>query len=196
MKETLDKRAPASLGELFWTFFVLALQCFGGALTVVQRGLIEEKRWYTKLEYVEMFALIQAIPGPNVCKIIIMTGYNYFGIRGAIVALAGFTLMPYVVTVAMALVVEQFIDYPQVAGALHGILAAASGMGIGGALSLAETYREHPVGPFLWILGAVITFVLFAFVRVPLVWVLLGCGGPWVYMTWRVLKRRKEAAHD
>lgn len=187
------RNAPKSLAELFGTFFMLALQCFGGALTVVQRGLIEDKKWFTKGEYVEMFALIQAIPGPNVCKIVIMTGFVFFGLKGAVVALAGFTVLPYAVTVAMACAVERFIDCPQVAGALHGILAAASGMGIGGALSLAETYRSHPVGPKLWIAGAALTFALFAFVRVPLVWVLLGCGAPWVLMTYRAMRKMKEA---
>ena len=38
---------PRSPSDLFWSFTWLALQGFGGVLAVVQRELVEKKRWMT-----------------------------------------------------------------------------------------------------------------------------------------------------
>jgi chromate transporter len=48
---------PQSLADLFWSFTFLALQGFGGVLAVVQRELVEKKRWMTKEEFVEEWAV-------------------------------------------------------------------------------------------------------------------------------------------
>ena len=44
--------APRSRADLFWSFTWLALQGFGGVLAVVQRELVEKKRWLTREQFV------------------------------------------------------------------------------------------------------------------------------------------------
>ena len=72
---------PHSLTDLFVSFTVLALQGFGGVLAVVQRELVEKKRWMTKEEFIEEWAVAQIMPGPNVINLGIMIGARYFGLR-------------------------------------------------------------------------------------------------------------------
>ena len=43
-----DHPQPQSLTDLFVSFTLLALQGFGGVLAVVQRELVEKKRWMTR----------------------------------------------------------------------------------------------------------------------------------------------------
>ncbi|HRM93181.1 MAG TPA: chromate transporter, partial [Alicycliphilus sp.] len=87
---TPDQRPrPHSLGQLFWAFTWLALQGFGGVLAVVQRELVERRRWITNDEFIEDWAAAQILPGPNVVNLSIMVGDRYFGLRGAMVAVAG-----------------------------------------------------------------------------------------------------------
>ena len=80
--------APQSRTDLFWSFTWLALQGFGGVLAVVQRELVEKKRWMTREEFIEDWAVAQIMPGPNVVNLSIMIGDRYFGLRGALAALA------------------------------------------------------------------------------------------------------------
>jgi len=86
--------APASLFEMFRVFNRLALHGFGGVLPWAQRVLVEERRWLTHAEFLEMLAFAQLAPGPNVCNLAIMFGDRHFGWRGAVVALAGMLAMP------------------------------------------------------------------------------------------------------
>ncbi|MBS1132854.1 MAG: chrA, partial [Proteobacteria bacterium] len=48
---------PHSLGDLFLTLTWLALQGFGGVLAVVQHELVERKRWLTREEFIEEWAV-------------------------------------------------------------------------------------------------------------------------------------------
>ena len=98
--EALPAGRPASLTDLFVSFTWLALQGFGGVLAVVQRELVENKRWMTKEEFVEEWAVAQIMPGPNVVNLAITLGSRWFGWRGALVALAGLLTCPLLVVLA------------------------------------------------------------------------------------------------
>ena len=50
------------------SFTWLALQGFGGVLAIAQRVLCEDKRWLTKEDFLELLAVGQVLPGPNVCN--------------------------------------------------------------------------------------------------------------------------------
>jgi chromate transporter len=65
---------PSSKTDLFYSFSLLALQGFGGVLAVVQRELVEKKKWLTLDEFVEDWAVAQILPGPNVVNLSLMIG--------------------------------------------------------------------------------------------------------------------------
>ena len=77
---------PLSKTDLFLSFNWLALQGFGGVLAVVQRELVEKKRWMTREQFVEDWAVAQIMPGPNVVNLSLMIGGRYFGLAGALAA--------------------------------------------------------------------------------------------------------------
>ena len=94
---------PQSLSDLFISFTLLALQGFGGVLAVVQRELVERKQWLTHDEFVEDWAVAQIMPGPNVVNLSMMIGGRYFGLAGALAALAGMLTLPLVIVLLLAL---------------------------------------------------------------------------------------------
>lgn len=178
---------PKSLTDLFVSFTLLALQGFGGVLAVVQRELVEKKRWMTREEFVEEWSVAQIMPGPNVINLAVVLGSRYFGWRGAAVAVAGMLTAPLVVVITLALVYAEFAGNPQVASALRGMGAVAAGLITATGLKLSTALQKHPLGiPFCAVLG-VATFVAIALLRLPLLWVLLGLGGISCVLTWRKL---------
>lgn len=178
---------PRSLTDLFVSFTLLALQGFGGVLAVVQRELVEKKGWMTREEFVEEWAVAQIMPGPNVVNLSLMIGGRYFGLRGAMVALAGMLTVPLLVVLALALVYAQMADNPHVAGALRGMGAVAAGLITATGLKLISALRKHPLGTALNVALALATFGAVALLRLPLAWVLLVLGGLACGLTWRKL---------
>lgn len=179
---------PASLTELFTAFTALALQGFGGVLAVAQRVLCEQRRWLTREDFVEILAVAQVLPGPNVVNMSLTIGDRFFGWRGAVVALAGMMTVPLVLVLVLAAVYTEFAQVPAVAGALKGMGAVAAGMIAGTALKLAPVLRGNPMGTAACVSVAAAAFIAIALLRWPLLWVLpiLGlaaCSFAWVRLS-------------
>ncbi|SIQ73311.1 chromate transporter [Pseudacidovorax sp. RU35E] len=168
---------PESLADLFFSFTILALQGFGGVLAVVQRELVERKRWLTQEQFIEDWAVAQVLPGPNVINLALMLGDRHFGLRGAIAGLAGMLVVPLAVILALAVLHAHFANDPRVAGALRGMSTVAGGVIAATGVKLIPSLRAHPLGFAAGVGIAALVFVLIALARVPLGWVLLLVGG-------------------
>jgi chromate transporter len=167
---------PASTGDLFFTFNRLALQGFGGVLAVAQRELVERKRWLTREEFVEMLALSQVLPGPNVVNLALMFGDRFFGLRGAVAAVGGMLVVPLIIVLALAAAYGEFARVEFVAGALRGMGAVAAGLIIATAVKLMRTLGTNRLGLPIAVALAALTFVAIAWLQWPLVWVIAGLG--------------------
>lgn len=183
-----QRAQPHSLTDLFFSFTWLALQGFGGVLAVVQRELVEKKRWMTQEEFLEEWAVAQIMPGPNVVNMSLMIGGRFFGVRGALAALAGMLLLPMLVVLSLALVYTQFAQHPGVAGALRGMGAVTAGLIAATGAKLLGTLEANPMGLRTCLALGLACFVAVALLRWPLVWVLLGLGGVACVLAYRKLR--------
>ena len=179
---------PESLKDLFWSFTLLALQGFGGVLAVVQRELVEKKRWLTQEEFIEDWSVAQIMPGPNVVNLALIVGSRYFGLKGALVGLAGMMAVPLVLVLTLALIYSQFADHPSVAGALRGMGAVASGLILATGIKLISALKTNVLG-WRWCTAlGLACLVGIVVVRLPLAYVLFGLGGVAFTLTFRRLK--------
>ncbi|SCK57723.1 chromate transporter [Variovorax sp. HW608] len=179
-----DRPHPQSIRDLFFSFTWLALQGFGGVLAVVQREMVEKRRWLTADEFLEDWAVAQVLPGPNVINLALMIGDRHFGLRGAIAAVAGMLTVPLGVILVLAVLYAHYAGNPQVAGALRGMGAVAGGLIAATGIKLIPALRRHPLG-FAACTGIVaLVFAAIAFARVPLGWVLIVVGGTACVWTW------------
>ena len=167
---------PHSLSDLFFSFTVLALQGFGGVLAIVQRELVEKKKWLTKEEFIEEWAIAQIMPGANIVNFSMMIGDRYFGLPGALAALAGMLAAPLMLIMLLALVYVHFAHDPSVAGALRGMGAVAAGLMIASGLKLCSALAHHPLGRILCAAFVVLCFIAVALLHWPLAYVLFGPG--------------------
>jgi chromate transporter len=85
--------------------------------------------------------------------------------------------VPLLVVLGLGLVYSRFADNPHAAGALRGMGAVAAGLITATGLKLMTALKNNPLGiPLASALG-IATFAAIAWLRLPLVWVLLGLGG-------------------
>jgi chromate transporter len=175
-KQASARPRPANPRALFWSFTWLALQGFGGVLAVVQRDLVDKKQWMTREEFVEDWAVAQILPGPNVVNLSLMIGDRYFGLPGALMALAGMLTFPLLVVLILAALFAGVADSPVAQGALRGMGAVAAGLITATGIKLIPTLSKNVmIAPVAWAFLA-ITFVAIAILKFPLAWVLLTVG--------------------
>lgn len=179
---------PASVWVLFWAFNRLALQGFGGVLPVAQRELVERLGWLSQAEFVELLAVGQVLPGPNIVNMSLMVGDRFFGWRGAFAACAGMLLFPSFIVLGLAALYGELSSRPAVAGALRGMGVVAAGLVLATGLKLLPSLKLNVLGTTLCLGLAVLTFAAIALLRWPLIWVILGLGSGAMFAAWLRLK--------
>jgi len=181
-------RQPGSPGEIFRVFTRLALKGFGGVLPIVQHELVERERWLTREQFLELLAVAQVLPGPNVVNLSLMFGDRAFGWRGGLAALGGMLAAPLAVVLALTMVYARFAQHPLVAGALRGMGAAAAGLILATGIKLLPALRRNALGMPAALAFAALTFVAIGLMRVPLFVVLAGLGGVSCAWAWARIK--------
>jgi chromate transporter len=179
---------PESLKDLFFSFTLLAIQGFGGVLAYMERELVERKKWLTRAEFVEEWAVARTMPGPPALNLSIMVGSRYFGLRGAIVSIAGMFLLPSFTIALMALAYARFGTDPHVIDALRGMGAVAAGLFIATGLKLLTALKTNPLGVPLCLVLACLSFAGVALLHWRLVYVMFGLGGLGYLLTFLKLR--------
>jgi chromate transporter len=167
--------------ELFSAFAGLTLQSFGGALFWSRRMLIEQRRWLTEQEFIELLAVAQLLPGANGVNLAVMVGYRFAGMSGATAAVAGFLGPPMLVIVGIAVLHQRYGALPLVQEALTGMSAVAVGLLLGTAAKMVAVLQRRWL-PWLF---AIVTFAAIGILRWPLLSVLAVVGPIAIAAAWK-----------
>jgi len=165
-----------TLGELYRGFLGTGARGFGGTLPWARRMLVEERRWLTEREFIDLFSLCNFLPGPNVASMSVIVGSRFRGLLGSAAALGGLLTVPLTTILTLAVLYARF----GVEAALRGVGAAAGGLVLATGLRMAAALGRTP----RVLLFLVAAFVAVAVLRWPLVPVLLTLGPVSVLAAW------------
>lgn len=180
MQQSESKQPRVSRTALFLTFSRISLSSFGGALFWARRGLVEQQRWLTEREFVDLLTLGQLLPGPNVLNLTVMVGYRFSGWTGAAAAVAGYLGWPCLVVIGMGVLYQQYGGLLLVQRALAGMSIVAAGLLLATVIKLALVLPRH-WRPWLF---AVMAFVGVGVLRWPLLWVMGALAPLALVATW------------
>jgi chromate transporter len=181
MKHSEFFNPPVSRAALFLTFSRITLCGFGGIMFWARRRLVEQERWLTEQEFVDLVTLGQLLPGPPGLNLTVMVGHRFGGWTGAAAAVAGFLGWPCLVVIGLGVLYQQYGALPQVQRALAGMSIVAA------SLLLATFIKVAMVLPRRWQpwLFVMLAFAGVGVFRWPLFWV-IGALAPWaVVAAWK-----------
>jgi len=177
---TTEPPIRVTLGELYRGFLATGARGFGGTLPWARRMMVEERRWLTEREFIDLFSLCNFLPGPNVSSMSVIVGARFRGLLGSAAALGGLLTVPLTTILTLAVLYAHFGRQPGVDAALRGMGAAAGGLVLGFGLRMAAALGRTP----RVLLFLVAAFTAVAVLRWPLVPVLLGLGPLGVLVAW------------
>lgn len=91
--------------RLFITFFKIGLFTFGGGwamIAIIEREIVENHKWITKAEFLDLLAVAQSMPGILAVNIATVIGDNLRGLKGSIVAALGTIIPSFLIILAIA----------------------------------------------------------------------------------------------
>lgn len=110
--------------DLFWTFCRIGGLTFGGGyamLPMLQKEVVETKKWATEEEVMDYYAVGQCTPGVIAVNTATFIGYKHHGVLGAIVATAGVVFPSLVIIMILAAFLQSFAEFEIVQHAFNGI---------------------------------------------------------------------------
>jgi chromate transporter len=142
-ESTPDAVTPARiLPQLVWYFLRLGTWGFGGPIALagyMQRDLVEEKRWFTRQEYLDGLALAQLAPGPLAAQLAMYLGLLRGGTLGASLVALSFIAPSLVMVLALSFFYVKFGGLPWMQAAFYGVGAAVVAIIARSAIKLIKT---------------------------------------------------------
>ncbi|MFC0713944.1 chromate efflux transporter [Cellulomonas biazotea] len=108
-------------------WFAISLQTFGGPagqIAVMQRTLVDEKRWIGQRRFLHALSYCMLLPGPEAQQLAVYTGWLLNGLRGGLVAGVLFVLPGVVALLVLSAVYVAFGDTATVAALFAGLAPA------------------------------------------------------------------------
>ena len=112
--------------DLFLTFARIGVCTFGGGyamLPILQRELVENKKWATETELADYYAVGQCTPGIIAVNTATFVGRSQAGIAGGIVATLGLVFPSLVIIMVIAAFLQNFMHLEFVVHAFNGVRA-------------------------------------------------------------------------
>lgn len=127
--------------DLFLTFARVGVCTFGGGyamLPILQREVVEKKKWATDEELADYFAIGQCTPGIIAVNTATFVGQKQRGIPGGVVATLGLVFPSVLIILAIAAFLQNFADLPVVVHAFNGVRACVCALILSSVLKLRK----------------------------------------------------------
>jgi chromate transporter len=176
-----EAAAPITVRTLFVVFLQIALASFGGALVWARRELVDRRRWLTNRDFAELIGVCQVLPGGNVLNLAICFGDRTRGLVGAVAALAGLTLVPFLMFNLLGILYNQGGQLSFLQEGLRGAASVMVGLMLSNGIKLGLPYRREPAAMLI----ALASFVAVGLLHLPLIPVVLVLGPISIGLAWR-----------
>ena len=181
------------------TWFAISLQTFGGPagqIAVMQRTLVDDKRWIGQRRFLHAMNYCMLLPGPEAQQLATYVGWLLHGTRGGLVAGGLFVLPGVVALLVLSAVYVAFGSTVAVTALFAGLAPAVLAIVTQAVIRVAKRALTSPA----LVAIAVVAFLALCLFAVPFPLVVLTAGlVGWALHRWRptaVPERGKGEAAD
>lgn len=172
---TETRRGVVPLRQATRAWFLISLQTFGGPagqIAVMQRELVDERRWLGERRFLHALSYCMLLPGPEAQQLAVYTGWLLNGWIGGVIAGVLFVLPGLLALLALSLLYVLQGDSVVVTGLFLGLAPAVLAVVVQAVVRLSGRALRGPTQVGL----AVAAFVCLAVLGLPFPLVVLGAG--------------------
>lgn len=159
--------------ELFASFAKIGAFTFGGGyamLPLLQKEVVEKKKWTTNEEIMDYYAVGQCTPGIIAVNTATFIGYYQKGILGAIVATLGIVFPSIVIILLIASFLQNFSDLAIVQHALTGIRVAVCVLVLNAVIKMFHTGVKDIIGVCIFSISLFVAY----FSGISTIWIIIA----------------------
>lgn len=163
------------LMDMFITFFKIGAFTLGGGyamLPIIQKEVVEKKKWIGETEFLDMVAISQSAPGPLAVNISAFVGQKMKGLVGLITSTLGAILPSFIIIILVASVFLGIENSPVVQRVFQEIRPAVVALIAVPVISMGKTAKVNKKNFIIPLLAA----VLVAIFKITPIYVILGAA--------------------
>ncbi len=148
---------------LFWSFFKGMMFAFTGGMTaipIVEKDIVDRKKWLTEEEFWMYPPLAQSLPGVIGIHNAILIGNRIAGPFGAFMSAIGVITPAFGGMLLVAILFQTVVDNPYIQGMIRGIRMIAVVIIFGNAMRLLQTTRKDLLSIII-VVGAIVAPLFF-----------------------------------
>jgi chromate transporter len=129
---------------MFVTFFKIGMFTLGGGyamLPLIQREIVDKKKWLQEAQFFELLALAQSCPGPIAVNAAVFIGFRRYGMVGSIITTLGITIPSFLLILLIAIYFKGFRENIYVEGFFKGIRPALAALIAAPLISLGKAMQ-------------------------------------------------------
>lgn len=161
--------------EMFITFFKIGAFTLGGGfamIPIIQKEIVEKKKWIGEAEFLDMVAISQSAPGPIAVNISAFVGNKIKGVIGLIVATLGSILPSFIIIILVASIFLGIENNPIVQRVFQGIRPAVVALIAVPVINLSKTANVNKKNFIVPLLAAILVAVF----KITPIYVILSAG--------------------
>lgn len=167
--------------QLFATFFKIGAFTLGGGyamLSMVEKAVVDQKKWIPADEFWDMIAIVQSLPGVFAANTALYVGHKIAGKKGAAAAMLGAIIPSIVIILLLATIFSEYRNNPVVERIFKGLRPCVV------ALILAPSLRMIKSAKLNWktaIIPIATVFLIWWCKVSPTIVILAAIAGSLVY---------------
>ena len=173
MQSTNEK--AVSFGEAFRFWLKMGFISFGGPagqIAIMQRELVENKRWIEQDDFLHALNYCMLLPGPEAQQLATYIGWRLHGVKGGIVAGAFFVIPSIFFLLILSYIYAAYGNIPQVSAILDGFKAVVVAIVVEAVFKIAKKAFKT----YWHVVISVLAFTAIYFFQVPFPLIVLGAA--------------------
>ena len=153
---------------LFINFFKIGLFTFGGGyamIAVIERELVERKKWIEHEEYLDVIAIAESTQGPLAINSATYIGYKVCGVLGSVFATLGVVLPSFIIIFTISLFFDAFLSLEYVQYAFYGIQACVAFLILSAGIKMFKHLKRTALNVILFTLTVTAMLILSLFAK-------------------------------
>ncbi|MFZ5988268.1 MAG: chromate transporter [Bacillota bacterium] len=161
--------------EIFITFFKIGAFTIGGGyamLPLIEKEVVENKKWVKPEEIIDIFAIVQSVPGVIAINSSIFIGYKRAKIKGAVAAALGVILPSFIIILLISQLLLNISENVYIEKAFAGVRAGVTALILLTAIKLTRNTIKGTIPVII----AVLSFIAIAFFNVHIILIIIAGG--------------------
>lgn len=139
-------------------------------IPLIQREVVERKKWLDNEEFLDVLAISQSAPGILIINVSIFIGEKLRGVKGSIVSALGSALPSFLMILVIAYFFDSYKDNPVVSRIFQGIRPAVVALIAVPLITLSKAANLNIYTAFI----PVITVLLIVLLGISPIWIILS----------------------